>query len=311
MKRKHKKILLNYIFDDDLLDTKDYIENEVSDNISKNPMAYKSIFDKLYTYDYNIIKTIPVYEYDFIADNVFKIKLNKNLYYSNNVNTLFVTLIHYIIKSAIEQNYTDDINLNFIDTSNITSFNNLFTDLTYKGKILMDKWDTSNVKSLVSAFYKSDILLYSDVSMWNVKNVKYINSCFYESSVNCDLSKWTFNKILDSKLLFYHAKLLNFDFYKWPFKNLNKTFSGLTKETFKGDKKRLKNNIELIDTSEIENFSCCFQEYSVTQTLNLNNWDIFNLLKAEDMFLYCKANIINNKWDYTICKNWNILKSPI
>ena len=48
MKRKHKKILLNYIFDDDLLDTKDYIENEVSDNITKNPMAYKSIFDKLY-----------------------------------------------------------------------------------------------------------------------------------------------------------------------------------------------------------------------------------------------------------------------
>lgn len=135
-----------------------------------------------------------------------------------------------------------DVDLNFIDTSEITDMSMLFHQLDIRN-IKIDEWDVSNVTNMAHTFsgcteFSCD-LSYWDVSNvtnmngmfinckvfegtglnnWNVPNVKRMNSTFYGcTKLNVDLSHWDVSKVLDNSFVFHHCYIS--DDYKPQFKN--------------------------------------------------------------------------------------------
>jgi len=65
-------------------------------------------------------------------------------------------------------------NLNWIDTSEVTNFENLFNMTLFHGDI--SEWDTHNVKNMYSCFAYSQFN--GDISRWDVSNVENMNWMF-------------------------------------------------------------------------------------------------------------------------------------
>lgn len=158
-----------------------------------------------------------------------------------------------IIVSEVEKNgYNCD--LNFIDTSALTDFNDLFniydgpyqhniyrslknfngdisgwdvsnvTDMTacfyessYTGEYGgLDNWDVSNVVSMSGMFIRSKFSdEYNDISGWDVSNVVSMPGMFREMSFNGDISGWDVSNVKDTQCMFYKNKTFKQNLSKW------------------------------------------------------------------------------------------------
>ena len=158
-----------------------------------------------------------------------------------------------IIVSEVEKNgYNCD--LNFIDTSALTDFNDLFnfydgpfrhnihkalknfngdisgwdvsnvTDMTacfyessYTGEYGgLDNWDVSNVKRMSGMFIRSKFSdEYNDISMWDVSNVTSMAGMFREMSFNGDISGWDVSQVKETGCMFYENKTFMQNLSKW------------------------------------------------------------------------------------------------
>ena len=145
-----------------------------------------------------------------------------------------------IIKQLLEERKDDDvINLNDIDTSEITNMSKLFYETDIKN-IDISSWDVSNVKAMNDMFNRCENLesigdisfwdvsnltsmdgmffnckeleFIGDISGWDVKNVEYMCSTFH----GCknlkdigDLNKWDVSKVEMMYNMFYKAGIKN------------------------------------------------------------------------------------------------------
>lgn len=88
-----------------------------------------------------------------------------------------------------------DVDLNFIDTSEITDMSYLFNGL-YIGYIKIDEWDTSNVTDM-DGMFMGCCELNADLSSWNTKNVRRMNRMFSNCfDFKCDLSEWDVSNVI-------------------------------------------------------------------------------------------------------------------
>lgn len=105
-----------------------------------------------------------------------------------------------IIMDAVEDDPEAD--LNFIDTSLITSMNSLFNDINFDGDI--SNWDVSSVHDMAYMFWRSNFTGKNSPGMnnWDVSNVLSMDCMFEQSQFNQDISKWEVDRECSCESMF-------------------------------------------------------------------------------------------------------------
>jgi hypothetical protein len=123
-------------------------------------------------------------------ENLYK-KLSKKVgVFAPNNQQLFSFMkgLYTLVKKRVVK---ENLNLNWIDTSNITSMYMMF-----KGKKVMfdmTKWNTSNVTNFTECF--ADAQIYKNtIENWDMSSADALPYMFADATVNCDLSKWVIDK---------------------------------------------------------------------------------------------------------------------
>ena len=112
-----------------------------------------------------------------------------------------------IDKLVDEQSMEDVIDLNSIDTSEITDMSGLFHNFEGILKIDVSKWDVSNVDNTDSMF-KGCINLEEIIGIekWDVSSVENMQDMFRGcEKFNQDISKWNVSKVTNNSCMFFYC----------------------------------------------------------------------------------------------------------
>lgn len=124
-----------------------------------------------------------------------KLKISKNQFKPKDSKQLREMII-----DAIQDDPEAD--LNFIDTSLLTSMNSLFDGIDFDGDI--SNWDVSNVHDMAYMFCRSNFTGKNSPGMdnWDVSNVLRMDSMFQQSKFNQDISKWEVDRECSCEFMF-------------------------------------------------------------------------------------------------------------
>ena len=157
-----------------------------------------------------------------------------------------------IIKQSIKQK-GNKVNLNDIDTSNITDMSNLFKGTDFNGDI--SHWDVSNVNNMRLMFHDCKNFNHniSDWDVSNVSNMEYmLGRC---KSFNKDISNWDVSNVTNMYGVFYECANFNQDISAW-------------------------------DVSNVTNMRGMFYECE-SFNQDISNWDVSNVISYRNAFLHC------------------------
>ncbi len=173
------------------------------------------------------------------------------------------------ISAEVTKQGTNSPDLKNIDTSNMTSFRNLFNNnKTFNGDV--SYWDTSNVTNMEGVFNQS--VFNGDISSWDVSSVQNMGSMFYDNSVfNGDISSWDVSSVNDMQYMFSKATAFNQSLNIW-------------------------------DTSSVINMKEMFSEATVFNQ-PLHAWNVGSVTNMVDMFKFTSFNKSISDWDVSSVKN--------
>jgi hypothetical protein len=179
-----------------------------------------------------------------------------------------------LIKGCLEHIYDFSTeNLNWIDTSEIETMNNLFFNENITADI--SRWDVSNVKSMVRLFYNSTVNC--NLSKWNVRNVIYMTSMFERSKIHTDISNWDVSNVMDMTQMFMFAEFdKDFDISGWNVikcRNMENMFNG----------SNFSSNISRWNVSNVINMAGMF---GGTHEFNsdISGWNMMKVSDTSNMF---------------------------
>ncbi len=152
-----------------------------------------------------------------------------------------------IIKNCIKY-YGNDINLNWLDVSQVTDMSELFAESEFNGDI--SKWDVSSVTDMSDIFTCSTFN--SDISKWDVSSVVDMSYMFFYSEFNGDISNWDVSSVTDMSRMFQGSKF-NGDISNWDVCSVTNMSYMFWRSEFNGD---------------------------------ISNWDVRSETNIEDMFYY-------------------------
>ncbi len=112
----------------------------------------------------------------------------------------------------------NNVDLSYIDTSDITSMSNLFQDMrTFNGDI--SKWDTSSVTNMRYMFYNARAFN-RPLNNWTVSSVEDMNAMFNNARLfNQPLDNWDVSKVTDMRDMFRNARAFNQNLSGWANKS--------------------------------------------------------------------------------------------
>ena len=143
-----------------------------------------------------------------------RLQLNKDRVHKYEYQPKTKNELIKIIYDIIKQHKDDKIiNLNMIDTSEITDMEALFYRSKYNYNI--SEWDVSRVKNMKAMFENSEFN--GDISNWDVSNVENMNAMFMNSKFNNDISQWDVSNVENMHGIFYNSKF-NQDLTPWKSK---------------------------------------------------------------------------------------------
>ena len=173
-----------------------------------------------------------------------------------------------IDKLVDEQSMEDVIDLNSIDTSEITDMSGLFRKFEGILKIDVSKWDVSNVENMDSMFIGCiNLEEIIGIEKWDVSNVEDMEDMFYECKLfNQDISKWNMSKVTNISGMFYRCYEFNKPLNNW-------------------------------DVSNVKDMLSVFCECKKFNQ-PLDKWDVSNATDMSSMFFNCKSfNQDISKWN--------------
>jgi len=136
----------------------------------------------------------PWYSYSFT-----KIVFEGAVVASGNQNSLF----------ARTSNLTEIENLDFLDTSNVTSMANMFQDARSLEYLDVTSFDTSKVTDMGGMFFGTRSLTDLDVSKFDTSNVTSMGSLFAETGARVlDVSNFKTGKVIDMGGVFWSASVV-------------------------------------------------------------------------------------------------------
>ncbi len=116
------------------------------------------------------------------------------------------------------------INLNYIDTSEITDMSWLFIDsTTFSGDIT--EWDTSSVTNMSGMFSGATVFNWN-LNNWNVSKVTNMSEMFANATrFNRPLNNWKVSKVTNMSFMFFKATAFNQDISGWASNSKRSTTS--------------------------------------------------------------------------------------
>lgn len=120
--------------------------------------------------------------------------------------------IRQLVNEAIKEHGTD-VDLNFIDTSEVKDMYALFEYSDFCGDI--SAWDVRNVISMSGMFYGAR-MFNCDISDWDVRNVVNFESMFQGADIfNKPIGKWKTEKARNMSKMFYCATKFEQNLSSW------------------------------------------------------------------------------------------------
>lgn len=137
-----------------------------------------------------------------------KIRKNRFNYFPTSRNEL-----KDIIKKRIDKEGIN-VDLNDIDTSEITDMNRLFADTNFCGNI--SDWDTSKVTDMSDMFQYCQTFIGEGIENWDVSNVVNFSGMFMGcKKFNANVGKWDITSAEDLDYMFYGCEKFNQDLRTW------------------------------------------------------------------------------------------------
>lgn len=199
-------------------------------------------------------------------------KLLNNKIKGRSMNNIIVNtkeeLIDLIKKEM--QLHGNNVDLNYLDISNVTDLSYLFYNSEFNGNI--SNWNVLHVKEMEYMFSNSKFN--GDISHWNVSQVINMRAMFYGSQFNQDISQWDTSNVKNMAGLFYESSF-NQNISKWNVsvvENMKSMFYG---SKFNGD-------LSSWDTSNVVNMSYMFYDSKFNQ--DISKWNISNVVDMSYMF---------------------------
>ena len=111
------------------------------------------------------------------------------------------------------------INLNWMDTSRVTSMYKLFSDVrTMVLDVDISKWDVSHVTEMSHMFAHNHFN--NDISRWDVSTVRNMSYMFDGSSFNGDIRSWNIRSLKNCQYMFANSEF-NSDISGWDVSHVN------------------------------------------------------------------------------------------
>ena len=214
---------------------------------------------------------------------------------SNSKYEMYIAANGMIVATSLEKffnrymNVTTINNLNYLDTSQVTSMYTLFQRCDNLVSLDLSSWDTSNVISMVGMFnycYKLTILNISNFNTSKVTSMyAMFNNCISLQELN--LSSFDTSKVTNMQTMFASSS------------------NEMSLSTIVG--------IENFNTSSVTDMSGMFQHCSNLTSLDLSSWNTSKVTTMKNMFYICSnlsAIYVSDLWNVNnVSDSVNMFKS--
>ena len=185
-------------------------------------------------------------------------------------------------KSISFQNYTETtMDLSNLDTSNVTSMWNMFSDCSSLTSLDLSSFNTSNVTNMKQVFQRCSSLTSLNLSSFNTSNVTSMNNMFIDCSslTSLDLSSFNTSNVT----------------------SMQSMFNGCSELTSL--------DLSSFNTSNVTDMWNMFLNCSSLTSLDIRNFDFTNVTSYSNMFNSVPSNCLIIVKD-TTAKEWITNKFP-
>ena len=216
-----------------------------------------------------------VVEYDVTAEHASKQKITSIQF--DKVDTSGMTDSQYLFKNGNALKVIKGLE-NF-DTSNLEKMNEMFSGTAIKS-LDLSGWDTSNVTSMQYMFANMTMLESLDISGWNLNSVPVMDDMFKETTLaqlrmdDWDLSNPRYKDLEEIKTHIFDQRPTTFG--ELSAVNWKVPYLITTKDLFSNVYYK-KIDIHGWDTPNLQSMDSMFSYNNVVTDINMSNWNISNV----------------------------------